>query len=104
MQRVSHQVLRAVAFTLDLAESYFDAFCDTPVSTLRLLHDLGQPDKPLPGEKRRGAHTDWGAVTILLIADAFPRQPMDRCDAGLGSFVVNPGDLMGAGRTTSTAR
>lgn len=101
MLRVSQQVLRALALTLDLAEGYFDAFCDTPVSTLRLLHYPIQPDKPLPDEKGCGAHTDWGAVTILLQDDAGGLQVRSRDNRWIdatpipGSFVVNLGDLMG---------
>jgi isopenicillin N synthase-like dioxygenase len=101
MLRVSQEVLRGLALTLDVPTDYFDEFCDTPVSTLRLLHYPTQPEKPLPGEKGCGAHTDWGAVTILLQDDAGGLQVLSR-DHGwvhatpvAGSFVVNLGDLMG---------
>jgi isopenicillin N synthase-like dioxygenase len=101
MLRVSQEVLRALALTLDVPTDYFDTFCDTPVTTLRLLHYPTQPEKPLPGEKGCGAHTDWGAVTILLQDDAGGLQVLSR-DRGwvqappvAGSFVVNLGDLMG---------
>jgi isopenicillin N synthase-like dioxygenase len=101
MLRVSQQVLRALALTLDVPEDYFSAFCDMPVSTLRLLHYPTQPEKPLPGEKGCGAHTDWGAVTILLQDNAGGLQVLSRDNRWIhatpipGSFVVNLGDLMG---------
>lgn len=101
MLRVSQEVLRGLALTLDVPTDYFDEFCDAPVSTLRLLHYPTQLEKPLPGEKGCGAHTDWGAVTILLQDDAGGLQVLSR-DGGwvhatpvAGSFVVNLGDLMG---------
>jgi isopenicillin N synthase-like dioxygenase len=101
MLRVSQEVLRGLALTLEVPADYFDEFCDTPVSTLRLLHYPTQPEKPLPGEKGCGAHTDWGAVTILLQDDAGGLQVLSR-DRGwvhatpvAGSVVVNLGDLMG---------
>lgn len=101
MLRVSQEVLRGLALTLDVPADYFDAFCDTPVSTLRLLHYPTQPENPLPGEKGCGAHTDWGAVTILLQDDAGGLQVLSRergwvqATPVAGSFVVNLGDLMG---------
>jgi isopenicillin N synthase-like dioxygenase len=100
MLRVSQEVLYALAFTLDLPPDYFDAFCDMPVSTLRLLHYPTQPEKPLPGEKGCGAHTDWGAVTILLQDDAGGLQVQSGTRGWIhatpipGSFIVNIGDLM----------
>jgi isopenicillin N synthase-like dioxygenase len=99
VRRVAEEVLSALAITLDLPADYFALFSETPVATLRLLHYPPQPGNPLPDEKGCGAHTDWGAVTILLQDDAGGLQVRYRdrwIDAKPipGSFVVNIGDLM----------
>ena len=57
--------MRAMAGSLGLPPGHFAAFCDDPMSVLRLLHYPPQPPDPQPGEKGCGAHTDWGCLTPL---------------------------------------
>jgi isopenicillin N synthase-like dioxygenase len=70
------------------------------VALLRLLHYPQQPAKPFPGEKGCGAHTDWGAITLLLQDDAGGLQIRDPVHGWLhappraGTFIVNLGDLI----------
>lgn len=60
-------LLKALALSLDLEEGYFTKFMDGAVATMRLLHYPSQP--PDADEKLTrgiGAHTDFGAITLLL--------------------------------------
>jgi isopenicillin N synthase-like dioxygenase len=94
------RLMGALAVSLGLDEDHFAPFCTDPVALLRLLHYPQQPAKPYPGEKGCGAHTDWGAITLLLQDDAGGLQIKDPVHGWLhappraGSFVVNLGDLI----------
>jgi len=99
MLRVSKLLMRGLARSLDLAEDYFDGFGDAPIATLRLLHYPPQPPNPAPNEKGCGAHTDWGAVTLLL-QDASGGLEVQARDGKWipappipGTLVINIGDL-----------
>ncbi len=92
------RLMRAMAGALGLPPGHFAAFCDDPMSVLRLLHYPPQPPDPQPGEKGCGAHTDWGCLTLLwqdaagglqvrVGADWTPAPPLP------GTFVVNIGDM-----------
>lgn len=64
---LASDLLRVLALTLDLEEEYFVKFMEGAVATMRLLHYPPQP--PDADEKLTrgiGAHTDFGAITLLL--------------------------------------
>ena len=57
-------LLRMVARDLGLPPDHFDAMFDEPLSALRLLHY--PPATGAAGEIGAGAHTDYGALTLLM--------------------------------------
>ncbi len=85
---------------LALPAGHFDAFMRHPTCTTRLLHYPPQPAVVAPGQIGCGAHTDWGALTLLAQDDAGGLQVQRRDGSWLdvapvpGAFVVNIGDLM----------
>jgi isopenicillin N synthase-like dioxygenase len=94
-------VIRALAASLDLPADHFEAYLADASATLRLLHYPPQPPDPSPGEKGCGAHTDFGAVTLLLQDDCGGLQAWDAGSEGWvdappvpGTYVVNVGDLV----------
>jgi len=100
MLALSVRLMGAIALSLDLREDHFADFCAEPVALLRLLHYPQQPTSGPPGGKGCGAHTDWGAITLLLQDDAGGLQIRDPVHGWLhapplpGTFVVNIGDLI----------
>ena len=85
---------------LALPAGHFDGFMRHPTCTTRLLHYPPQPAVLAPGQIGCGAHTDWGALTLLAQDDAgglqVPSLGGDWVDVAPipGAFVVNIGDLM----------
>lgn len=101
MLGMARLLLRGLALSLDLPEDHFAAFAADPVATLRLLHYPPQPANPAPSEKGCGAHTDFGAVTLLLQDEVGGLQVWDHdlnrwIDAAPmpGAYLVNLGDLI----------
>ena len=94
------RLMAGLALSLGLAEDHFAGFCTEPVALMRLLRYPRQPAVPRPGEKGCGAHTDWGALTLLLQDDAGGLQIRDPIHGWLmapprnGALIVNLGDLI----------
>lgn len=99
MLTCGHQVLRAMAESLDMDINFFVARCRQPFTNMRLVH---YPPQPPSLEEGIGArpHTDKGLITLLLNdangglhvqsaegdwIDAPPRP---------GALIINVGDLL----------
>ena len=101
MERVAWVIMRIFALALDLPEEFFWDKIDRHIGAIRVLNYPDQPTRPKPEQFRAGAHTDYGAVTILKAENApgglqvLNRQSEWRDVATApGSFICNIGDLM----------
>jgi isopenicillin N synthase-like dioxygenase len=101
MERLAAEVMGAFALALDLPEGFFDDKIDRHISGIRVINYPDQPVAPPAGQLRAGAHSDYGALTILK-AENVPGglQVLNRAgqwvdvEPPAGAFVVNIGDLM----------
>ena len=91
-------LLRVVARDLGLSPDYFDPLFAQPLSALRLLHY--PPATGAAGEIGAGAHTDYGAVTLLMTDGEAGLQVRPRNGDWIdvphvpGAYVVNIGDCL----------
>jgi isopenicillin N synthase-like dioxygenase len=93
--------MRLVALSFNLGETFFDDKIDRHISAMRLNFYPGQATAPEVGQLRAGAHTDYGAFTILngenvpggLQVLTNDGQWID-IETDPGTFVVNIGDLL----------
>lgn len=69
MVRLGSHLIRCIALSLELPETYFDAGLADPLYTGRLLHYPPQPADAPFNQLGAGTHTDWGMLTILLQDD-----------------------------------
>ena len=100
-ERLAGDMMRVFAAALRLPGTFFDGVLARHFSIMSCHHYPVLTRPPLPGQLRTGAHTDYGAMTILAATDAQGglevRLP-DGSWAGVtprpGEFVVNLGDMM----------
>jgi isopenicillin N synthase-like dioxygenase len=90
-------LLRALAIALDVAPTFFADRMHDPQCFLRLIH---APARPHADDETTGAHTDYGAIT-LLATDGVPGLEVRPgggdwmpVEAPSGSLVVNLGDML----------
>ncbi|MDF1486667.1 2-oxoglutarate and iron-dependent oxygenase domain-containing protein [Ramlibacter sp. H39-3-26] len=97
---LAQRLMQLMALSLDLPEGYFDHTHGNPMVTLRLLR---YPPHPRDADERTfgaGAHTDWGAITILAqdalggLEVCMPGGAWVAAPPMEGSFVVNLGDMI----------
>ena len=101
MEDLAQILMRVFAVALDLPEDWFDSKMDHHLSALRLLNYFEVDPKATrqPGQLRAGAHTDYGALTILK-SGGKGLQVKGNNDAWVdvpylpNTFVINLGDLM----------
>lgn len=100
VERLARRLMALFETALALPPGHFDTFMRQPNCTTRLLHYPPQPASVLDGQIGCGAHTDWGALTLLAQDDAGGLQVQHADGHWLdvppvpGAFVVNIGDLM----------
>ncbi|KAH6885276.1 putative oxidoreductase [Thelonectria olida] len=101
MLELAETLLRLICETLDIDDDWVSDFVDTPIATLRLLHYPPQAPDASEWERGIGAHTDFGALTILLQDTVGGLQVWDRAGSQWtdvaptrGALVVNLGNLM----------
>ena len=100
MEALARRLMGLFELALSLPAGHFNRFMQHPTCTTRLLHYPPQPAQAVPGQIGCGAHTDWGALTLLAQDDAGGLQVQGADGAWLdvppvpGAFVVNVGDMM----------
>lgn len=100
-ERLALDLLRIFAVALDLPEEHFTPLMGRHFSILGVHHYPALASPPEPGQLRAGAHTDFGAMTILAMTEGRggleARTPDGRWLPVLpaaGELVVNLGDMM----------
>ncbi|KAK6585761.1 hypothetical protein PZA11_002488 [Diplocarpon coronariae] len=99
--QLARDILKVLALTLNLSENYFDEFTSGAVATMRLLHYPPQPaDSDEKLSRGIGAHTDFGAITLLLQEEVDGLQVWDKetqtwldVIPTKGAYVVNLGNM-----------
>jgi isopenicillin N synthase-like dioxygenase len=100
-ERLSLDLLRIFAFALGIPEESFTGKMDRHFSILSSHHYPPLSEPPMTDQLRTGAHTDFGAFTILSMTDAIggleallPDGRWTPVTPRPGALVVNLGDMM----------
>lgn len=99
---LARSLLKALALSMDLDENYFEKFMTGAVATMRYLHYPSQaPDADEKLSRGIGAHTDFGAITLLLQDTVDGLQVLDSAtqtwidvEPTPNALVINLGNLM----------
>ena len=102
MEDLAVRLMGLMALALGLDEGWFADKIDDHITGLTALHYPVLDQPALPGQPRRGEHTDWGSITILHhdgqpgLQVMTPEGAWEDAPVVPGAFVVNLGDLMAA--------
>jgi isopenicillin N synthase-like dioxygenase len=101
MEDLSSNLMRVFALALDLEEDFFLTRSDRHVTNMRINYYPAQERPPEPGQLRAGAHSDYGAFTVLkgenapggleVLRRGGDWTPVPLIDDG---FIINIGDLL----------
>ena len=101
MEEVSTRLMRIFALALDLDEDFFVSRSDRHVTNMRINYYPAQLEPPEENQLRAGAHSDYGAFTLLRGENApgglqVLRRGGDWADVPMveGGYIVNIGDLL----------
>lgn len=100
MADLAGRLLSIMAAGLDLPADYFEELLDHHSSAMRAINYPELEGRPLPGQLRAGAHTDYGTLSILRFDDAPGGLEVMGPDGWAAvpmipdGFVVNLGDMM----------
>jgi isopenicillin N synthase-like dioxygenase len=101
MEQLATRLMRIFALALNVEEDYFVRRSDRHVTNMRINYYPAQRDAPLADQLRAGAHSDYGAFTILRGENApgglqVLRRGGDWADVPMveGAFIINIGDLL----------
>jgi isopenicillin N synthase-like dioxygenase len=100
MRQLAQRLMALFELALRLPAGHFNSSMQMPQCTTRLLHYPPQPASTAPGQLGCGAHTDWGALTLLAQDDAGGLQVQRNDGAWMdvppmpGALIVNIGDMM----------
>ena len=100
-QHLSENILRIFATALSLNEYFFSSLIQRHFSILSSHYYPALLTPPAPGQMRTGAHTDFGAITILAMTQAsgglevlMPDETWYPVTPKENELVVNLGDMM----------
>eukprot|EP01064_Diplonema_japonicum_P038740 TRINITY_DN9491_c0_g1_i1.p1 TRINITY_DN9491_c0_g1~~TRINITY_DN9491_c0_g1_i1.p1 ORF type:complete len:313 (+),score=62.80 TRINITY_DN9491_c0_g1_i1:540-1478(+) len=94
------RIVRKIAENLGVDVDEFMKMFDLPVATLRLLRYAEEKSDEREGVYGAGAHTDYGMITLLAVADGEPGLEIHHDGQWIpvshvpSSFIVNLGDLL----------
>lgn len=102
MEILTENLLQIFAGSLGVERDFFGTFFDKHTSVMRVIHYPDQSGmKVESNQTRSGAHTDYGALTILLAEDVPGGLQVKLRNGGWvdvkpkpHSFIINIGDLM----------
>ena len=100
MEELARDIMRLFALALGMDETFFDDKVDQHITNL-CANYYPPVVEELPGQYRKGPHSDWGSLTILYQDDTGGLEVIDRQSEQWtavpvvpGAYVVNIGDLM----------
>lgn len=99
-ETLSANLLRIFAVAASMPEEHFTPLIQKHFSIMSAHHYPALKEPPLPGQLRTGAHTDYGALTILAMTNANGGLEVEHNGGWMsvsppeGALVVNLGDMM----------